>query len=112
MSFSYNWILVAFLAVIGICQVLTLLTLLIAVRHWLQTSRKADQTLELTRQLITRANRSAEEVEGVLHQACGVVSKTVEQFNFLKSRVQTFWTQQFGNGHRGRFHRQYKMGKP
>ena len=106
--FPYNWIFVALLALIGICQAVTMFAFLSAARRLRRTSEKTDQTLELTRQLLTRANRSMEEVQGVLHRACGAVSQSIDQFHSLRSKAQTFWAQQFGNGHRGRVHRQSK----
>lgn len=112
--FFYNWIQVALLALIALCQVAMMVTLLIAAREWRRTSRqfshliprcnqllqKSHHTVELTRQLLTRANQSLEEVEGVLHKACGAVSDTVEQFLFLKGKARTFLVQRFGNGSR------------
>ena len=106
-SFSGNWIEIGLLALIGFCQLAMLAIVFLATRDLRRTSQKASHNLELTRQLLTRANRSMQEVEGVLHKACGVVSQTVEQFLFLKGKAKTFLTQRFGNGAKGKFHRQY-----
>ena len=113
--FSYNWIQVALLALIAVCQVAMMVTVLIAAQELRRTSlqlnrlyprcnqllQKSDRAIELTRQLLTRANRSMQEVEGVLHKACSTVSESV-------GKVQTFLSQRFGNGSRARFHRQHR----
>ena len=119
--FSYNWIQAALLALIAFCQVAIMVTVLIAAQELRRTSRqlnrlyprcsqllqKTHHTVELTRQLVTRANRSMQEVEEVLHKACGTISESVQQFLFLKGKAQDFLTQRFGNGSRARkvFHK-------
>ncbi len=99
-----------------------MVTVLIAAQELRRTSRqlnrlyprcdrllqKSDRTVELIRQLLTRANRSVREVENVLHKACSTVSESMQQFLFLKGKARTFLTQRFGNGSGARVHRQHR----
>lgn len=102
------------LGVIGICAIA--LTALVGILtfdlHWLlrklnrilphcdETFLEARRTLTQTRQLLTRADRVARELEGAIQKTSHTASEILRPLIQLKEKTQSFFEQRFGNGAR------------
>lgn len=66
--------------------------------HCDSTRLEAERTLGVARQLLSRADRAAGRVQGVVEKSCEAAESALEQFSFLKGKVASLWTGRAGNG--------------
>lgn len=66
--------------------------------HCDQTRLQAERTLGVARQLLSRADRAAGRVQGVVEKSCDAAESALEQFSILKGKVVSLWAGRAGNG--------------
>lgn len=68
--------------------------------HCDQTRLQAEHTLGVARRLLTRADQTAGQVQGVLEKGCEAAETALDQISFLKGKVASLWPGHAGNGGR------------
>ena len=68
--------------------------------HCDQTRLEAERALGVARQLLTRTDRAAGQIEGVVEKTCGAAEALLGQISLLKGKVLSLWSGHAGNGER------------
>ncbi len=73
--------------------------------------KEAERTLGVARQLLSRTDEAAEQIQGVVEKTCGLAELALGQIPFLKGKIVSLWPGHPGNGgSRSRSRKVHRIG--